>query len=101
MNQSESIMMVQTFCQGQGNIISDMDGEIVMLSIQNGKYYNLGEIGGQIWSLMKDPISIAKLVQSLQEIYNVDPVVCKEQVIGFLIQLKEEGLIQIEDKIHS
>ena len=24
-----------------------MDGEKVMLSIQNGKYYNLGEIGGE------------------------------------------------------
>ena len=28
-----------------------MDGEKVMLSINNGKYYNLGEIGGDIWEL--------------------------------------------------
>lgn len=32
--------------QSEGNIVSDMDGEKVMLSIKNGKYYNLGKIGG-------------------------------------------------------
>jgi len=32
----------------EGNIVSNMDGEKVMLSIKNGKYYNLGEIGGFI-----------------------------------------------------
>ena len=33
----------------KGNIVSDMGGEKVMLSIENGKYYNLGEMGGEIW----------------------------------------------------
>ena len=33
--------------QSPGNIVSDMDGEKVMLSVHNGKYYNLGEIGGR------------------------------------------------------
>ncbi len=35
--------------QMEGNIVSDMDGETVMLCIQSGKYYNLGELGGEIW----------------------------------------------------
>ena len=34
--------------QSEGFLVSDMDGEKVMLSIDNGKYYNLGEIGGRI-----------------------------------------------------
>ena len=45
------------FSQQPGNIVSDMDGEKVMLSIQSGKYYNLGTLGGEIWELMKEPIS--------------------------------------------
>ena len=53
------------FSQQQGNIVSDMDGEKVMLSIQSGKYYNLGKLGGEIWELMKEPISIEALVATL------------------------------------
>ena len=59
--------------QNPGNIVSDMDGEKVMLSIQNGKYYNLGELGGEIWDLIKEPISTQELVHSLQSQYDVEP----------------------------
>ncbi|KIL49376.1 lasso peptide biosynthesis PqqD family chaperone [Jeotgalibacillus soli] len=87
--------------QMEGNIVSDMDGEKVMLSIQNGKYYNLGELGGEIWELIKEPISIQELVTVLQSQYDVTPAECEEQVISFLNQLIDQGLIQVEDNDHS
>jgi Coenzyme PQQ synthesis protein D (PqqD) len=81
------------FGQQQGNIVSDMDGEKVMLSIRSGKYYNLGELGGEIWELMKEPISIEKLVETLQSRYDVAQTECEEHVAAFLTQLLEEGLV--------
>ncbi|MCZ2257316.1 lasso peptide biosynthesis PqqD family chaperone [Sporosarcina sp. G11-34] len=81
------------FNQKQGNIVSDMDGEKVMLSIQSGKYYNLGKLGGVIWELMKEPISIEKMVATLQSRYDVGQTECEEQVTAFLNQMLEEGLI--------
>lgn len=81
--------------QSQGNIVSDMDGEKVMLSISNGKYYNLGKVGGDIWELMKEPISISELVTILQAQYNVEQKECEEQVSTFLNELMEEGLVTI------
>ncbi|MFJ5621671.1 lasso peptide biosynthesis PqqD family chaperone [Peribacillus loiseleuriae] len=83
--------------QMEGNIISDMDGETVMLSIHNGKYYNLGELGGEIWSLIKNPISIEELVATLLSRYEVDQTECEEQVHAFLNQLLKESLIKIEE----
>ncbi|KMY51875.1 lasso peptide biosynthesis PqqD family chaperone [Peribacillus loiseleuriae] len=101
MNQIEIISINQMVSQGQGNIVSDMDGEKVMLSIQNGKYYNLGEMGGEIWELMKEPISIQSLVSTLCSIYDVDQTVCEEQVIAFIAKLQDEDLIQMEDMDRS
>src|SRR3954463_1223143 len=95
MKQVEMISMNQTVSQGLSNIISDMDGEKVMLSIENGKYYNLGEIGGEIWDLMQEPNVINRLVKDLQLIYDVDQLNCEEQVISFLSKLKNEGLLHI------
>ena len=51
MIKNQNISLNQTLSQVKGNIVSDMGGEKVMLSVNNGKYYNLGEIGGDIWDL--------------------------------------------------
>ncbi|MDP1417462.1 lasso peptide biosynthesis PqqD family chaperone [Peribacillus simplex] len=87
--------------QGQGNIVSDMDGEKVMLNIEKGKYYNLGELGGSIWDLMKEPITFDQLVTELLTQYDVDNEVCVDQVTDFLTQLNDEGLMKIVDNRNS
>lgn len=84
-------------CQGEGNIVSDMGGEKVMLSIKNGNYYNLGVMGGEIWDLIEKPISIDHVVNSLLEQYDVEHSECEEQVLAFLRSLNDEGLIKIEE----
>jgi hypothetical protein len=81
--------------QVSGSIVSDMAGEKVMLSVKNGKYYNLGKTGGDIWELIEGKISILQLVDSLVTNYEVDRSVCIEQVITFLENLLNEGLIEV------
>jgi Coenzyme PQQ synthesis protein D (PqqD) len=94
----KTISLEQIVSQVEGNIISDMDGEKVMLSINNGKYYNLGNIGGEIWDQIKEPKSIQALINSLIDIYNVEEEECKDQVLSFLNKLLEENLINITMK---
>ena len=98
---NQKISLNQEVIQGKGNIVSDMGGEKVMLSINNGKYYNLGEIGGEIWDIMQqDRIEINQIVSTLLSIYEVERVECEQQVISFLSHLLDEGLIEIvEDEI--
>lgn len=80
--------------KSQGNIVSDMDGEKVMMSVHNGKYYNLGVIGGRILDLIGTPIAVEQLVAILMSEYAVEHAECEEHVISFLEQLLEEGLVQ-------
>ncbi|ALC82602.1 MULTISPECIES: lasso peptide biosynthesis PqqD family chaperone [Bacillus] len=80
--------------QNEGYIASNMDGEKVMMSIKNSKYYNLGEIGGAIWDAAVRPIKVSDLVTHLQSEYDVNREQCERQVIAFLENLQKEGLIQ-------
>lgn len=91
---NKQISLNDSFKQAAGNIVSDMDGEKVMLSIHNGKYYNLGEVGGAIWDRLAEPATIEQLVASLMSEYEVERVQCEQQVISFLERMIEEGLIQ-------
>ena len=49
---TERISLKCQIVQSEENIVSDMDGEKVMLNVRKGKYYNLGETG-EIWDLIK------------------------------------------------
>ncbi|WP_164667428.1 lasso peptide biosynthesis PqqD family chaperone [Virgibacillus doumboii] len=93
---NKTISINDIVSQIEGNIVSDMDGEKVMLSIQNGKYYNLGEIGGEIWEFIKEPASIHDLIRSLVAQYDVEESECRDQTIGFIDHLLEEGLVKVE-----
>lgn len=83
--------------QKPGQIVSDMDGEKVMLSIENGKYYNLGAIGGEIWELLKTPLTLEQLVEALVGRYEIEPETCEEHVKAFLDDLLQEGLITVQE----
>ena len=91
----ENILVENKVAQMPGNIVSDMDGEKVMLNIENGKYYNLGELGGAIWELIKEPISIDSLIMKLLSEYEVEKRECEKHVISFLKELYSEGLISV------
>lgn len=79
--------------QSPGNIVSNMDGEKVMFSVEKGKYYNLGVIGGEIWDLVGEGLSVTQLVDRLMEQYEIARETCERHVQFFLNELLEEGLI--------
>ncbi|WP_127536562.1 lasso peptide biosynthesis PqqD family chaperone [Paenibacillus illinoisensis] len=81
--------------QKEGNLVSDMGGEKVMMSIQSGKYYNLGSTGGRIWELLSQERTIADLVDILASEYEIDTDTCQVQVIPFLEHMSREGLIDV------
>ncbi|WP_406944821.1 lasso peptide biosynthesis PqqD family chaperone [Halobacillus sp. SY10] len=94
---SQSVALVQIVQQKEGHIVSDMDGERVMLSIENGKYYNLGELGGEIWDKIEQPKHVSELIDDLLEVYEVERDVCEEQVQAFLEHLRDENLIEVKE----
>ncbi|MNC62083.1 hypothetical protein D3C75_1120710 [compost metagenome] len=82
--------------QSEGYLVSDMNGEKVMLCMNSGKYFNLGEIGGRIWELMAQPTTVSNLVSKLVCEYDIGTDICEKQVSLFLRQMESEGLVQVK-----
>lgn len=85
-----------TISQVPGNIVSNMNGEIVMLNIENGKYYNLGEIGGVIWEKIGNVITYQQLVSDLLLEFDVTKSECEQHVIEFINSLQAENLVVVK-----
>jgi hypothetical protein len=83
------------------NMVSDMDGEKVILSIKNGKYYNLGAIGSEIWTLIDQQTTMNHIINNLLTKYDISLEDCCNQVNEFLDQLLREELIQIIENGNS
>lgn len=78
-----------------GQITADMDGEIVMMSLDTSRYYNLGKTGSVIWSQIESPSPVGEIVLNLLKEYDVPRQQCEAEVIAFLEELQNEKLIEI------
>ncbi|MHA7139538.1 lasso peptide biosynthesis PqqD family chaperone [Rossellomorea arthrocnemi] len=95
-NQESMILCCRVSIHG-GSIESNMGGERVLLNVENGKYYNLGEVGGVIWDCLKSSKTIEQTISILLDEYDVEPSICEENVLTFLHSLEEENLIAINN----
>jgi hypothetical protein len=71
--------------------------EVVMLSVEKGKYYGLNDIAAAIWERIEQPIGVGDLCDSLQRAFHVSREMCEADVLAFLDQLLAKGLIRITD----
>jgi len=76
-----------------GLMTADMNGSAVMMDIMTGKYYNLGEVGGRIWELQEEPMTVGALVEKLTGEYDVSAEQCRADIAPFLKTLLERGLL--------
>lgn len=77
----------------EGLMTADMNGSAVMMDIMTGKYYNLGQVGGRIWELLEEPMTLAALVKKLTDEYDVSAEQCRNDILPFLDTLLERGLL--------
>ncbi|WP_199620978.1 lasso peptide biosynthesis PqqD family chaperone [Paenibacillus alkalitolerans] len=95
------VSLNDTIFQSSGYLVSDMDGDKVMMSVQTGKYYNLGKVGGRIWGLAASPIAVSQIVDTLVSEYEVERELCERQVLSFVTKLYKESLIQLEEAVSA
>lgn len=74
-------------------IFTDLDDETILMSIDQGAYYGMEQTARRIWELLESPRIISDLCSRLSEEYRVEPALCEPEIISFLEELREEGLI--------
>jgi coenzyme PQQ synthesis protein D (PqqD) len=81
--------------RSDGILAAEIDGEAVMLSIENGKYYGLDPVGTNIWNLASEPRSIEQICAALLDRYDVDAETCRKEVTELLEVLVADGSVVV------
>jgi len=78
-------------------VASNIDGQIALLSINNGAYYGMDPIASRIWELIAQPRSGQEVCEQLLLEYKVSAEDCRQQVLDFLQKLSEADLLLFHD----
>jgi hypothetical protein len=77
-------------------VSSDLAGETVLLSMKTAHYYGLADVGARIWSLVREPVSVAAICDTIAREYDVAPDRCRADVVRFLEELAQHGLVEVD-----
>ena len=70
-----------------------IDGEAVIINLDNGNYYSLTEAGCAIWDLVARRVSLNEICRQICEAYQGDCSQIESGVQELLSQLQQENLI--------
>jgi len=90
-----NIELTTSITHSDSQVFADMDGEVVMMSVEKGNYYNLDNIASRIWTLIEQPITVNALCDNLVQEFEVERDTCVQDVLPFLQELQKDNLIKI------
>ena len=89
------IKLETTILRNPELLASNIDDEVVMMSIENSAYYGLDPIGSKIWDLITEPIQVSDLCARLLERFEVSEQECQQDVLKFLNQMLKENILLV------
>jgi len=76
-------------------VAADIDGDLVMMSIEQGEYFGITGVGSRVWELLATPITVADIVRVICAEYAVDEARCQADMRTFVEELIRLGLVSV------
>jgi hypothetical protein len=76
-------------------LTAEVDGEVVMMSIEQGRYFGLDDIGSDIWKRLDTPCSFAELIDRLASDYDADQATIAADVCDLLSRMAEQDVVRL------
>lgn len=81
------------YIRNSKTISGRLHDEMVMMDINQGKYFSLNPVATRIWDLLEEPLSVDDLCLLLIDEYEVEPGQCQREVNEHLEEMERLGLV--------
>ena len=81
------------YIRNSKTISGRLHDELVMMDLNQGKYFSLNPVATRIWDLLEKPLSIDDLCLLLVNEYEVDPAQCRNDVEEHLTEMVRLQLV--------
>lgn len=93
----EQITASTTIAVGGDQVSCDLGGESAILNLGNGMYYGLNAVGARVWELIQEPKQLSEVRDVITAEYEVEPARCEQDLVDLLLEMSEQGLIQVRN----
>jgi Coenzyme PQQ synthesis protein D (PqqD) len=76
-------------------LTAEVDGEVLMMSIERGCYFSLNDVGYDIWRRLDPPCSFAELIDRLAADYDAARATIVEDVQALLSRMVAEDIVRV------
>ena len=83
-----------TLRRNDNHVAAPLEETLVMMDIEAGRYYMLDAVASFVWERLAEPTPVADLVASLCDRYDVSSERCEADILPFLTELHEKGLVE-------
>lgn len=74
-----------------------IDGEVVMVNLNNGSYYSIDKAGALIWNYIVQGITVKKIIELIKNQYSGENADIERGINGLFADLLKEELILLSD----
>jgi hypothetical protein len=90
-----SVTPASVVCWRGEPLAAHVGGRVVLMSASAGNYYDLDEIGSDVWTRLAQPIRVGDLCATLATEYEGDRAVVERDVLALLSDLAAHNLIEV------
>lgn len=76
-------------------VATEVNDEIVLMSMERNRCYGLGATGTEIWRKLASPIRVTEVIADLKSQYEAEEGTLESDVLRTLNELQDEGLVQV------
>ena len=72
---------------------AELDDTIVMMDVDEGRYYELNPVGARVWALIESGPRVTEVCEALAAEYEVRPDTCRSEVGAFFAELRRLAVV--------
>ena len=76
-------------------VSTELTDEAIILGLSSGEYYSLQDVGLLIWKMLATPVTVQEICDKIMEQYEVESLLCQQDVIELLQDMLIEDLIKV------
>lgn len=76
-------------------LVSSIEDELVMFDVNAGQYYGLNNVATTVWNHLETEKTVNELAQALTSEFDISVEECQKELLEFLPELEEKGLIEV------
>lgn len=76
-------------------LVRQVEGELVLLNLQNQRYFGLDEVGTRMWTVLTAAESVQTAYETLLAEYDVEADLLRQNLQELIEHLRANGLLEV------